>query len=60
MAISVPAELSAAATLIQFWDTTTNPAVWLTVFLVVIVTLNFCGVRLYGEVRALSSQPLPG
>ncbi|KAH8654448.1 amino acid permease/ SLC12A domain-containing protein [Tricladium varicosporioides] len=49
MAISVPAELSAAATLIQFWDSTTNPAVWITVFLVVIVLLNFCGVRLYGE-----------
>ncbi|ESZ91882.1 amino acid permease [Sclerotinia borealis F-4128] len=26
MAISVPAELSAAATLIQFWDSSTNPA----------------------------------
>lgn len=51
MAISVPAELSAAATLVQFWDTTTSPAVWITVFLVVIVTLNFCGVRFYGEVR---------
>lgn len=51
MAISVPAELSAAATLIQFWDSTTSPAVWITVFLVVIVILNFCGVRLYGEVR---------
>lgn len=49
MAISVPAELSAAATLVQFWDTTTSPAVWITVFLVVIVTLNFCGARLYGE-----------
>lgn len=53
MAISVPAELSAAATLIQFWDEKTNPAVWITVFLVVIVTLNFCGVRVYGEVSIL-------
>ncbi|KAJ8070921.1 hypothetical protein OCU04_001280 [Sclerotinia nivalis] len=49
MAISIPAELSAAATLIQFWDSSTNPAVWITVFLVVIVCLNFCGVRMYGE-----------
>lgn len=49
MAISVPAELSAAATIVQFWDTTTNPAVWITVFLVVIVALNFAGVRFYGE-----------
>ncbi|KAH7374125.1 amino acid permease [Cadophora sp. MPI-SDFR-AT-0126] len=49
MAISVPAELSAAATLIQFWNASVNPAVWITVFLVVIAALNFCGVRLYGE-----------
>jgi len=49
MAISVPAELSAAATLIQFWNTSVNPAVWITVFLVVIAALNFCGVKLYGE-----------
>jgi amino acid transporter len=57
MAISVPAELSAAATLVQFWDTTTSPAVWITVFLVVIVILNFCGVRLYGEVRTIQNSP---
>jgi len=50
MAISVPAELSAAAALIQFWNTSVNSAVWITVFLVVIAALNFCGVRLYGEV----------
>lgn len=51
MAISVPAELSAAATLVQFWPrgAAVNPAVWITVFLVVIAALNFCGVRLYGE-----------
>jgi amino acid permease len=50
MAISVPAELSAAATLVQFWNDSINPAVWITIFLVVIVVLNFCGVRFYGEV----------
>lgn len=52
MAISVPAELSAAATLVQFWEdgAKVNPAVWITVFLVVIAALNFCGVRFYGEV----------
>lgn len=50
MAISVPAEISAAATVVQFWNATINPAVWITVFLVFIVVVNFCGVRLYGEV----------
>lgn len=50
MAITVPAEISAAATVIQFWNDSVNPGVWITIFLVVIVTLNLCGVRLYGEV----------
>ncbi|KAL6416064.1 amino acid permease [Ilyonectria robusta] len=49
MSISVPAEISAAATLIQFWNTSINPGVWITIFLVFIVGLNLCGVRLYGE-----------
>ncbi|KAL4893597.1 amino acid permease/ SLC12A domain-containing protein [Aspergillus ambiguus] len=49
MAISAPTEITAAATLIQFWNVTVSPAVWITVFGVVIVVLNFCGVRLYGE-----------
>ncbi|BDD63609.1 hypothetical protein MPDQ_004261 [Monascus purpureus] len=49
MTISVPAELSAAATVIQFWNKSINPAVWISVFLVFIVVLNFCEVRLYGE-----------
>ncbi|UKZ69520.1 uncharacterized protein TrAtP1_010526 [Trichoderma atroviride] len=49
MAITVPAEISAAATVIQFWNKSINPGVWITVFLVVIVALNLCGVRLYGE-----------
>lgn len=56
MAISVPAEMSAAATLVQFWDSNTNPAVWLTVFLAVIICLNFCGVRMYGEVWFLTKS----
>jgi L-asparagine transporter-like permease len=50
MSISVPAEISAAATLIQFWNDSINPAVWITIFLVFIIAINFCGVRLYGEV----------
>ncbi|OTA07346.1 Amino acid permease [Trichoderma parareesei] len=49
MAITVPAEISAAATVIQFWNDSVSPGVWITVFVVVIVTLNLCDVRLYGE-----------
>jgi hypothetical protein len=50
MSISVPAEISAAATLVQFWNDSISPAVWITIFLVFIIVINFCGVRLYGEV----------
>ncbi|KAE9968107.1 hypothetical protein BLS_006015 [Venturia inaequalis] len=49
MAITGPAELSAAATIINFWDSSINPAVWFTVFIVVIVVLNFAPVKAYGE-----------
>ncbi|EEA25380.1 proline-specific permease, putative [Talaromyces marneffei ATCC 18224] len=49
MAISVPAEISAAATVIQFWNTSINSAIWISVLLVLIILLNLCGVRLYGE-----------
>ncbi|OKL61712.1 hypothetical protein UA08_02332 [Talaromyces atroroseus] len=49
MAISVPAEISAAATVIQFWNASINSAVWISVFLVLIISLNLCGVRFYGE-----------
>lgn len=52
MAISAPTEITAAATLVQFWDVDVSPAVWITVFGVFIVVVNFCGVRLYGEVCA--------
>ncbi|KAK1637973.1 amino acid permease [Colletotrichum phormii] len=53
MSISVPAEISAAATLIQFWNRSVNPGVWITIFLVFIITVNFCGVRLYGETEVV-------
>jgi amino acid transporter len=50
MAITAPAELAAAATLINFWDNSINPAIWYSVFIVIIVVINFCGVKVYGEV----------
>ncbi len=51
MAVTGPAELSAAATLIEFWHPNVSPAVWYTVFIVAIFMINLCGVRIYGEVR---------
>jgi amino acid transporter len=53
MAITGPAEISAAATLINFWEHDINAAVWYSVFIVVLVAMCFCGARVYGEVRTL-------
>ena len=50
MAISAPAEITAAATVVQFWKVPVNVAVWITVFGVSIALINFCGARTYGEV----------
>ncbi|KAF8550185.1 hypothetical protein OG21DRAFT_1499957 [Imleria badia] len=47
--LTLPAELSAAAAIIGYWDTKTNPAVWITVFLVVAIGINALGVGAYGE-----------
>jgi amino acid transporter len=60
MAITAPAELAAAATLINFWDNDINPAIWYSVFIVIIVVINFCGVKIYGEVSFYQqlSEPL--
>lgn len=38
-------EYSAVATLMQYWDTTVNPAVWITMAMVVCVFLNIVAVR---------------
>ncbi|KAI5308228.1 hypothetical protein KEM55_006232 [Ascosphaera atra] len=50
IAITAPADLSAAATLVEYWNDKINPSVWITIFLVFTVTVNFLNVRLYGEV----------
>lgn len=52
MSITAPTEITAAATLIEFWQVDVNMAVWITVFGVFIVAVNFCDVRVYGEVSS--------
>lgn len=39
----------AVAIIIAYWDADTNPAVWITVFMVVCWIVNFFGARAYGE-----------
>lgn len=57
MAITAPAELVAAATIINFWDNSINAAVWYSVFIVIIAVLNFSAVRWYGEVSGCLWRP---
>ena len=40
----LPAELSAAAAIIGYWDSTTSPAVWISVCLIVAIGINVLGV----------------
>ncbi|KAI0757059.1 amino acid permease [Daedaleopsis nitida] len=47
--IILPAELSAAAVLINFWNDTVNNAAWISICLVVVVIINLCGAGVYGE-----------
>ncbi|KAF5351956.1 hypothetical protein D9756_007438 [Leucocoprinus leucothites] len=49
MAITMPAEVTAAATLLEFWAPGLNPATPISVLWVAIAIINFCPVRVYGE-----------
>lgn len=51
MAVTGPAELSAAGQLVTFWHPDVNLAVWYSIFIVLIAAISFFGVRVYGEVR---------
>ncbi|BGO93492.1 hypothetical protein NBRC10512v2_005801 [Rhodotorula toruloides] len=46
----MPAELSAAATLIGFWSNA-NPAGWIAICYVLVVLINLGGTRVYGELE---------
>lgn len=52
--IILPAELSAASVLIGFWTQDVNPAVWITVCMVVVVVINLLGA---GECPKADSIP---
>jgi amino acid transporter len=47
--IIMPAELTAAAVLINLWNKTINNAAWISLCLVVVVVINFLGAGVYGE-----------
>jgi yeast amino acid transporter len=45
----LPAELSAAAVLIDYWNKEINNAVWITICLIVVIFINALGAGAYGE-----------
>ncbi|KAG8744203.1 hypothetical protein FRC12_014864 [Ceratobasidium sp. 428] len=47
--IALPVELTAAAIVIQYWNTSINVAAWITIQYVLVLIINFLGVRWYGE-----------
>ncbi|KAA1468647.1 amino acid permease [Dentipellis sp. KUC8613] len=47
--IVLPAELSAASVLINYWNQSVNNAAWVSICLVVVVAINFLGAGAYGE-----------
>ncbi|KAI0841596.1 putative amino acid permease [Hypoxylon sp. FL0890] len=49
--IVTPNQLTAAALVIQFWlpRDRVNPGVWIAIFLVAILTINYFGIRFFGE-----------
>jgi amino acid transporter len=48
-------EVVAAAIIIEYWDTKTNPAAYITIFIFVIWAVNFMGARAYGETEFWAS-----
>ncbi|KAJ7141220.1 amino acid permease/ SLC12A domain-containing protein [Mycena epipterygia] len=47
--MTLPAELSAASVLINFWNESVNNAVWITIIMIVVIGINLCGAGVYGE-----------
>ncbi|KAI3405593.2 hypothetical protein KGF56_001611 [Candida oxycetoniae] len=53
--VTLPLELVAASMLIQYWNASINPGVFVTIFYCVIVLINLFGVKGYGEIESLMS-----
>lgn len=51
--ITLPTEISAAALVVSYWDPnqSINPAVWVSIIMVICVSVNFMPVRFYGEIE---------
>jgi len=47
----MPSELSVASIFIDFWNHHTNPAAWITICSVIIITINLLGTGARGEAK---------
>lgn len=47
--ITVPAEITAATLVVNYWNNSVPVAAWLTIFMVIMVALNCFPVKVYGE-----------
>ncbi|PMD43509.1 putative amino acid permease [Hyaloscypha variabilis F] len=47
--VTLPLEIVAAAITLQYWNSPVSPAVWVTIFLGLIIAINLFGVKGYGE-----------
>jgi yeast amino acid transporter len=53
--ITMPLEVVAASITVDFWGSSVNNAAWITIFLVLIISINFFGVKGYGEAEFVFS-----
>ena len=49
--ITIPLELTAAGLVIHYWTTSISIAVWITIFLVILLIINLFGVQGFGEIE---------
>lgn len=49
--LSLPAEIVAAAVIVDFWNAGVSDAVWITIFGLLLVASNIFLVRIYGELE---------
>ena len=53
--VALPLEIVAASITVSYWGSHISNAAWVTIFLVIIVTINLLGVRGYGEAEFIFS-----
>ncbi|CAI6094996.1 unnamed protein product [Clonostachys chloroleuca] len=52
--LATPNQMAATALIMEFWtQDRVNPAVWISIVLVLIIIVNFCGVKVFGEMEVL-------